>query len=468
MITGQDLRAARESRGVGLGKLADMIGRDKGHLSRVERNVDSRDVTPALVRDYEQALGLTVAATALSGGEPSPAEKGHGRLSKQAEYLDEAPDADDAVGAACQAQLEERGRRGPLVGRDVGTDPEDIVRRRILLQHALTALAAGAVTPALDVIRSGLVSSLTGKDAADVDVDEWEEVAFEYGGAYFTDRPAVLVSNLAADLVDLQGTLDAARGAQYRGLSRVSGLLAGVMAMSLVNLGQFQPARRWWRAARHAADASTDPVVRTWIRGHDATHALYDRRPLTIALTRADEALVIGGSAAYPGVTEALSARAQAYALLGRADEARDAVNHLADLYGQLPASATQDLGTAFGYPQHRLWHTTSYVGTHLGDTDTARQAQEHALTLYPASSRRSRAQVQLHAARCMVIDGYLDEGASHAQTVIDAVPVAHRTAMVLDMGRKVLDQVPVVERERSALAELREMLALPAGPVAP
>jgi transcriptional regulator with XRE-family HTH domain len=60
VITGQDLRMVREAQGVGLGKLAVRIGRSKGHLSKVERGVDDRAVTPALVRDYERALGVTV------------------------------------------------------------------------------------------------------------------------------------------------------------------------------------------------------------------------------------------------------------------------------------------------------------------------------------------------------------------------------------------------------------------------
>src|SRR5262249_38031602 len=62
-ITGSDLRAARQDQGVSLGKLAAQIGRDKGHLSRVERGVDEREITPSLVRDYHRALGITVAAT---------------------------------------------------------------------------------------------------------------------------------------------------------------------------------------------------------------------------------------------------------------------------------------------------------------------------------------------------------------------------------------------------------------------
>jgi tetratricopeptide (TPR) repeat protein len=49
---------------VGLGKLAAQIGRSKGHLSKVERNVDNRAVSPALIRDYQLALGVKVSATA--------------------------------------------------------------------------------------------------------------------------------------------------------------------------------------------------------------------------------------------------------------------------------------------------------------------------------------------------------------------------------------------------------------------
>lgn len=41
-LRGRDLRAARESAGVSLDKLAGWIGRSKGHLSRIEREIDDR------------------------------------------------------------------------------------------------------------------------------------------------------------------------------------------------------------------------------------------------------------------------------------------------------------------------------------------------------------------------------------------------------------------------------------------
>jgi transcriptional regulator with XRE-family HTH domain len=61
MVVGADLRRAREAQRVSLGRLARLISRDKGHLSRVETG-SGRDVTPALVRDYERALGVSVVA----------------------------------------------------------------------------------------------------------------------------------------------------------------------------------------------------------------------------------------------------------------------------------------------------------------------------------------------------------------------------------------------------------------------
>lgn len=61
VVSGQDLRAARQSAKVSLDALAEQIGMSKGHLSRVERG--QREVTPALLRSYQQALGVHVAAT---------------------------------------------------------------------------------------------------------------------------------------------------------------------------------------------------------------------------------------------------------------------------------------------------------------------------------------------------------------------------------------------------------------------
>lgn len=64
MTIGEDLRAARTRAGLSLGQLALITGVSAGHLSRAERG--DREVTPALLRHYEVALGgmiLPFAAT---------------------------------------------------------------------------------------------------------------------------------------------------------------------------------------------------------------------------------------------------------------------------------------------------------------------------------------------------------------------------------------------------------------------
>src|SRR5436305_3801263 len=55
-VTGADLRAAREAKGVGIRVIANAAGRDRGHLSRVEKG--ERDPTPALINIYERVLGV--------------------------------------------------------------------------------------------------------------------------------------------------------------------------------------------------------------------------------------------------------------------------------------------------------------------------------------------------------------------------------------------------------------------------
>lgn len=74
MVTGRDLRAARTAAGIGLDRLAGQIGRHKSHLSRVERG--DREVTPALLRDYERALGVSIPAGSRSLSSASPAPGG--------------------------------------------------------------------------------------------------------------------------------------------------------------------------------------------------------------------------------------------------------------------------------------------------------------------------------------------------------------------------------------------------------
>ncbi|GII95189.1 helix-turn-helix domain-containing protein [Sinosporangium siamense] len=60
MITGADLRRARERADVSLDEMASRIGMSTGHLSRVERG--QRAISPTVVQRYREALGPEIAA----------------------------------------------------------------------------------------------------------------------------------------------------------------------------------------------------------------------------------------------------------------------------------------------------------------------------------------------------------------------------------------------------------------------
>lgn len=350
----------------------------------------------------------------------------------------------------------------PEARRQEASSPstDSILQRRVLLQQALSALAVGTV-PALDVIRRGLAASMA-PSHAESDVDDWEGVAQEYEHAYYIQAPGNLVLHLAADLADLQEVFARTGSGVHRGLLRVSGQLTAMMAMSLVNLGQFQSARRWWRTARQAADASGDASVRVWVRGQEVAHALYEQRPLSMALCRADEAIAISGQSVYAGTAETLGARAQLLALQGRSSEAREAVHALTDAFSSLPTQVAQTHTIMSGWPQRRLWHTASYVHTHLGNDRDAEWAQERALALIPDTAPRSRTQIKLHTAWRLVRAGDVNHGIRYARQAIEALPPHQRTALVIGVAKRALAAAPEQKRSGSEIARLQELLTFP------
>ncbi|MDI1463358.1 hypothetical protein QEZ54_20455 [Catellatospora sp. KI3] len=133
----------------------------------------------------------------------------------------------------------------------------------------------------------------------------------------------------------------------------------------------------------------------------------------------------------------------------------------MAELSYQVPDATARDSTTMFGWPEVRLWHTTSYVLTAIGRTAAAYSAQDTALALYGSTSLApDRAKVELHKARCLIIDGSVSEGLDEAHRVLDHLPAA-RSGSVLSIARRGMDTVPQVETHRPAALALRERLQL-------
>lgn len=348
---------------------------------------------------------------------------------------------------------------------------EDDVRRRSMLTAvvgvppmiAFEALRADSVPMAgTEALRRDLTSALGGHAA---DVAEWEEIAWNYGCTYAETPPKILFEDLRVDLLVARTQLAAVTDdATQHSMQRVIALLAAFMAQTFGNLGDTRAGYRWWRTARSYADASRDGEARMWVRGREIIRGMYELRPLVTLLTLADEADAISDTVGM-GTCAVLAGRAQALAMLGRTADATAALGRVYDAAERLPAQVLDDTASMYGWPEHRLRHSESYVHTYLGDDERAEDAHDRALSLYPDNMFRERAQVELHSAMRLVRAGDAGGGADHAQRVVQRLPDEQRIAVVLELARSVASSVPPSERGRPQVAGLREMLALPAAP---
>jgi hypothetical protein len=143
--------------------------------------------------------------------------------------------------------------------------------------------------------------------------------------------------------------------------------------------------------------------------------------------------------------------------MLGRADEAHAALRELTETYSQ-----SGDSGTAFfGCTEVNIHHATSYVHTYLGEVKPAYAAQDRALAIYPPSDTVQSAMVQLHRARCLVIDGEIADGLTVGAEALDRVPAIRRGGPVGTLALALRDAVPAAERTRVGVDELDQRLTM-------
>lgn len=344
------------------------------------------------------------------------------------------------------------GAHGGLLDALHTPEGEDMRRRTIL---GLTTLAAGTALTAPMICHEATRQSLDLASGDFPGVDEWDEIVADYAASYHITPPGNLVCDLTADIGVLQQVIDAGQG--NRDLQRIASQLSVLMALALGSAGQPRYARRWWGTARRAAERSGDLSTVAWSRGQEVVRALYERRPPSMVIELADEALARELPSG-KGKVSLVAGRAQALSMLGQGDKARSALTDLGDVCAKLPSSVTTDDGL-WGWPEYCLWHTRSYVYTHLGDTAAAYDAQDRALALYPREHYRQAAMVRLHGARCQVIDGCLADGLTMGVNTLDSLDASYRTGPLGELGQAVLTALPASERSRPAADELRQRL---------
>ncbi|MEV0214315.1 helix-turn-helix transcriptional regulator [Micromonospora sp. NPDC050695] len=327
------------------------------------------------------------------------------------------------------------------------------MHRRTMLRAMGALAAAPAVAPlvGLEALRHGLGA------AVDVEHDEWEQIVADYGHGYYRQPQAELMAQLGADMTVLQHQLAADTGSRRPRLLRAAGRLSVIVALSLVASGQAAMGRRWWQTAQRVADESGDPDTRVLVRAWDVVNGCYDGRHPAAVVAMSEQVLPLLHGQATSAACGLLAGRAQALSLAGRHAEAVATVRELADLAEQLPATIVGDVESLWGWPEHRLRHTESWVFTHAGRLDRAEQAQDRALELYPQSQGRLRAQVQLHRAACLIRGGHVPDGLRLAADLLDGLPPEQHNALVRSVARQAMDAVPAAERRRPVFGELAD-----------
>jgi transcriptional regulator with XRE-family HTH domain len=299
--------------------------------------------------------------------------------------------ASEAFVAACDRALDARGRLLALY-------PAAVIEQSVERRKRATS-RRGAVRSCQEVddvkrrafIGLGLAVVLLGPEAAArAGKDDWDRIAHAWSYEIDTapDRQALL-PGLAADLRRLH-----ANGGPQHVVAQLSSHVAAIA----VSGGDTGLAGRWWRRARSSAVASGDSHLVAFVTSRQAVQGLYGAYAPSDVLVLADKALY-ATSAPCTGRMEALGAKAQALAMLGREREASETLATLERTFEKLPDAITRDTLSALSWAEDRLHHTRSYCAMYGASPAAGEVAREQALRLIADSDWRSRAQIRLHRA---------------------------------------------------------------------
>jgi transcriptional regulator with XRE-family HTH domain len=336
---------------------------------------------------------------------------------------------------------------------DPGTDAED--RLRLLTSSPPDNLA---LLDAAAAVRRRMDETLSGSVVSDGTVAYWEEVSEQYGRTYKTRAAVPFLGDILADFAEVQVLTDRRLPAgPRRDLCAVAAKLAGLISMTMTNLGDYREARGWGHTARLAADEAGDPVLRAWVANRaEAIPHLYFGDPQG-ALVAARQAQLLARNAVCGPAVMAPALEARAAAMLGDAETAREAMRRAENMFSRL----SRQENIAYTFTEAQLYFYRSNTYTTIGDTKTAEHAQEAALSSFAPEERLEPTLVHLDRAACMLWEGDIAGGAGHASDVLLRLPQEFRPPIVLEKARAVSAAIPPDRRGDAAVRQFHEVLAL-------
>jgi hypothetical protein len=350
---------------------------------------------------------------------------------------------------------------------DDALDVDDMERRELLRMLGGLAVAGPLAGGAgADAPRRELDSAL-GAPTTRADVEEWERVADQYSTESGHVPPAVLLPEMLTDLSEAQARLRGAPEALRAPMARVCGRLSALAAINFFNAGNESNARRYWRTALRVIGHAGDRPTQAGLYGLRAVFALDDGSSPQAALALADDAVSIVGETPGAGAARGYVARATALALLGEHRESTRALGDLADTFTRLPPATPNSRGT-WGYSEQELRFTESRVYAYAGHASDAARSWEAGRALVPGSAPLGAAAFEIGRATNLILDGDPSEGARHVVRTVRALPPGYRGSATLRWkASRALDAAPAGTASVPAVAEARELLALPATPAA-
>lgn len=332
--------------------------------------------------------------------------------------------------------------------RDAATSPTSAVARP---GRARLVAQAGTLRQAMD-------ETLSGSSLSDATVAHKEKVAEQYGRIYKTQPVQVFLRNILADFNEVQGLTDRRLpSGQRRDLCGVIARMAGLVSMTMVNLGEYREAREWGHTARLAADEATEPTLRAWVATRTAVAHLHFGDPAAAAAA-AHEAELLTRHRPTRITAMACSIVARAAGSERDPKTARQALRRAEDLFDSEPDPADN---SAYNFQAGQLHFYASHAFTGIGETAAARRAQDAALAAFGPEEMLDPTLVHLDRALCMIQDGETDAGTRYATDVLLGLPDDYRPAIVVRRARAVAMAVPPRHRSMATVRTFHDALAL-------
>jgi hypothetical protein len=147
----------------------------------------------------------------------------------------------------------------------------------------------------------------------------------------------------------------------------------------------------------------------------------------------------------------ALTAKAQALAMLGRERAASDTLMASERAFEHMPRNLTRDKLSALGWAEDRLHHTRSYCAMY--GTGSGQAARTEALRLIADTDWRSRAQLKLHHAASEA------DAQDAVATLSDLSDAQRRDRFVQMIAARALASCESRDASAAGVADLREVL---------